>query len=957
MGRHKHIAPDISPRLRRQQAQATRRLQTALRDERAIRHQRRASSLLRLPSDHPHRSMLPARLYPLSSRSEQRDPRRSFVSRPSQSPGCTASYTPASASAILCILTCLAATLWSFAMNLPSNIEAVVSAVPEQSASTCEEQETDTGKGVDSIGSAKLSEDYSEEHDILVKHMRQAKESIKVAREALLPEVSQPPTRSQQDMDAEAAHLMSLLPGSCPKFTDSESIVFAKDGSRVALPVDNSPLTVFTAAPIPKDHTKALRHPARVTKDTKEYKPDNSGANISQGEVGYILDCDKKAVVNKVPYIEIRIPRRHPNQQDFWIPADSLEYNKDTKWGDIKIHGHISRPKVEMDNQSVLQQDDLPITRLAYKVCSSIMLGTHTDHILPKELYDELASREVVLEHARKLGKAVERAGISNAFAKGQPWSINDFRSRARDSTNSTDSGVYMAIYSDFKKGEKLHGEKPRNYIGKTDQTFSHRWTQHRQETAKVEQGLESQGHYRIAAQAKRRHCVVLAIADESWTKHDFSFAEQMLILILRAYRPEVVDLQHAVSGEDIAVAAGAGESLSALAVTLDDRFVASELTAIAERVFSTIGWGGHLETSGGCNWKSPFLAFGDDNEPTLWVKVDAGDRWCYFRKPKKPRLDYTSAGRKFGQRQYFNLTGANYHSRFEESAQNPGPDQNTNTYISIEIMKVGRHRESLTRLPDIGGPSNWDQANQVAVRVQWQDPKRGWLTKYIQFSSNQVMGDTQEAGALSSWATATAIRNKMERRVFARGKYDPPVPKYWQDYFVGRVLEIRYDAFEQAFVIKNAPPSPNPIPFPTINDSDVRKKMEDLGLQRYGLALPDADTAREWGFKRGPNARTFCDTVAILRDEGFLNAARKFADTGREPEEGQCEVCFRFGRRCTFTHDTAILKQHTNNAKIRLALIHYPVAKLSDAPGEDGRIGEIKDPGFTSRNLGELDE
>ncbi|KAF2165485.1 hypothetical protein M409DRAFT_24336 [Zasmidium cellare ATCC 36951] len=990
MGRRKKRAQDLSRlspwlistqearcdhmRLRRQNAQASRHLQAARRDRRAIQHQHQALRLHRLPVDHQRLSLLPSRLYSRHQRGYRRDyHHRQFFkfSRPPRATEASTTSSRAKASSFACsispvllyysitciiagificpvaalsdtndtkhslnvlglfanantvILSLLGIAVFAVMWKLVGVVQNTLFALAQEAGDSATRNGHKRGKNVRA------------KSDAFASQLQRADQAVDEAKAFLTTAVTRPPTPAtlpvgtrQDQQDAEVAYLMSKLPGVSPQSNDHTSIVFDKYGTPVSIPVDNSPLAVFRGIALPEEHAKAVNKPVELVEDAVSIK----GDRVRMGEIGYIsgfLPSPKNEKDGK-KYIQVTIPSHDP--QTMWLPVDSLKGNPNRKWGDIGIEATIQtrRPRAEKD--MTFEEDDYPITELVSQLYTAFAKAGQVNTMLSDDIFRVLNNRDRIKAFARKLGKAVESAGISEAFDKTAKWSINDFEDRGVWVNQQTQgTGIYMWIYSDFKSFTAYDGQEPRNYIGKTQVRFGKRWKQHVDSTQEAEQGNAPAVHYKIAAAAKRRWCVMLARTDDTWTSEEYLLAEQALILLLRAYRPEALAMKPAVLHNNGQIQPEQKESMRSLINGLDAQAVASVLSCLADTVFDDIGWTNTLKHSGGCNWDSP-LARWDEFDEVLFVKVDSGDRWTYFRRPRQV-TKVGSSGRQLAQLCYGvvkSSRGKNMSPTlaFNESLAQAGPGIGDTVYMSVEIMKQGRHDHAFGRLPDIAGRKSWDEANQVGVRFEWKNSKGQWLAKYWQSSAMMDLKDDAYPASQTTWAHAIALRHKLERKSFVQA------PSWWQVMNPTRILQVEFDNFEQKFIIKEPDLARTTVAFPGVeSDNTIRQRMQLLGLGGYGNTTPTISQANQLNLSEAKGQgrrRQYCDTAEcdIVRrlSEGIVSNRETAGSGGKYTQlsPGQCRICKAFGRRCTFTLNSRLFNS-ANSTQIMRALTFYP--------------------------------
>ena len=417
---------------------------------------------------------------------------------------------------------------------------------------------------------------------------------------------------------------------------------------------------------------------------------------------------------------------------------------------------------------------------------------------------------------------------------------------------SDTRLGLYLLFYSQFR-GEPTR--KPHAYVGKTQSGFGLRNNRH-----STSQWVEmSSNHYQVARKAERRHMSPVCILTGEQPL-PYTFAEQFFILMLQLYLPWV--LRHVP--EDFTEMQTADESRDNIAKYFSVRQQTHILTTVAREIFRITGWPGGCErpsfgSDWGLNWSSPFTE--SVKEKLIWTKISAPGEMAVYRRPpiQVTKLPDTNtvfitgsseravAGSDNTDRSSFSLT---LHPDSE-------PNAGTWVYPAVEITLNGRrHPAAYARLPEVGPWDDWEEAMQVAIRLEWDAPDGGKVRRYIQAVVVDKFNQNADC-AYSAYVNMIALKRFVtQQRV---GEMYP----WFRDWGVARVKEISWCHMQQLYIIRdfisNLPPA----------RKARRRTLAEVGADlqargAYGVNGP-------WqGFAPGPRPslgetrRTKCDGCLI---------------------------------------------------------------------------------------------
>ncbi|KAF2172828.1 hypothetical protein M409DRAFT_49353 [Zasmidium cellare ATCC 36951] len=672
----------------------------------------------------------------------------------------------------------------------------------------------------------------------------------------------------------------------------------------------NEEITAFMApgsAPGPKDPTG---HPLRVWQDIT-----CDGVEFQKGEVGEV-----KAYDSTRNRMMVLFPRRHeanPNRpRKEWQPIMPLnpsfiEINWGVKWGQESINANVPPATTNIDWKDYIDlSKEHNLTVMAYRLLNAILKSLHKGNL-----------------------PWLGAAGTVNAFHYKNPWTVQDFWNKGIViDKKSGANGIYLRIYREFQKKHK--GDKPKFYVGKTERSFGIRYGEHESATTSKTAQNYSGHHYITARDAQYRKSIELLRFDSTTlgaSGKDYDIAENVMICLLGTYRQELLKDRVRVTSTD------ATESTeSQVTDELESKEAGIQLHQIASELLRKHNWGKHLRDnlSGGVNWSSPL---GDASttrcEKVLYMHIDAGDRHTYTRSASN-----VNKGSNKDTHTFFKIMGMDKAGKkqagiaFQRHPAKNGPDIKQRIVITFEIMKNRRHPQAFGRLPDVLGWSNGDDLNKFAVRVEWYDEDEDQCQRmYLQHSTLQVnFKDPKVKGSLSRYSDILSLSMFLQGKAFAT-VFDWQHPRMDR----ARVKTVTFDPWTQAYNLGNYTLG-GLVDKPKIDDARTKAQLEAVGLQLYG---------RPWdgtSFLTGlTQKRSRCDTCYVAyRDE------KKTQGSGRPKAKeciraqygtGECECCFAFGRKCTYTPSKIIEK--IGVGKVRNMLFGYE--EDEDAAPADIEWGE----------------
>ena len=639
------------------------------------------------------------------------------------------------------------------------------------------------------------------------------------------------------------------------------------------------------------------------------------------GDQGSIVEYDESTKRAKV-----QIPRRGERG---WVKITNLHIGRRRKYGDVTIDTGFSPQVTASLHTEGIASYDFPITGLLFPLFSAIVDHQGSLTWLPTWSRTVLPTRMAALGLARRIANGVDRAGLTNGYDPNKRWTWREFFSHGRNITPQTNgTGLYGRYYSKFRLGKPLSGSQARVYIGKTSEKFGRRYLEHCNATERPENKDHHTGHYIIARQASQTDSIVEAFLD-NMSESEIACAEQAFILLKRTYRPELINWTPQIAPAAGPLAEQVGHAVAEVISNLEDKEPATQLTQLAESLWMKLGWGKHLDTSGGCNKQSP-LATVADHEKLLWTLMEYPDRWVYHRSAYK---GFSQADRHvlFSKKRILTHDNKLTNYTISRSDGHPLPPKGASIYFSVEIMKRGRHALAFSRLPDLGIWSNWDEANEVALRIRWRDGNQ-WYSFYLQQPEDKIgLIDATEPGSVGVYMNMVNLRHYLERKTFAN-----PLP-WATKWGIARVKQIHYDFLSQTVQLIDPPaPSPAVVPTPVRMEAKLRADYQALGIINYGRLKTDPSI--DFRALRGSRSK-LCDVCYITQHRRELHPEGYGSNVGApcvtEGGNQSCTYCYSWGHKCTFSN---------LNKQKALALSWHP-------PRPNVAV-KIADPGFEKGTL-----
>lgn len=453
-------------------------------------------------------------------------------------------------------------------------------------------------------------------------------------------------------------------------------------------------------------------------------------------------------------------------------------------------------------------------------------------------------------------------------------------------------AGIYMRIH---RSGEVLPYWKPDTsyvYVGKTVDFLS-RLTSHRYATSKYGDLTRNSAELSMFA---------LCMLEPAATTGLFFLAEQIFTCLLETYRSDL-DISHATT-----VQVGTVGSLQH----------AIYFKGLSRQVFAITGWPGGVSRSNfgvqeGANWSSPLLEWDLNSDKTLYIRTDSKitDKNTLrsidvssFRSAN-PSTVPPGGHRNFHLLPSHRITIRSSVNGIGSSDLLDGSDPvvpippNTKYHLVMEVYKDGTpHPEAWAQLPDIRRFKNWNQANSLAVRIEWQDPTNPVQLRFRYIKRAKLRLTEGEPASIGSYGSAIALLPWLFG-CSEESSYDW-VPKM---YAHARVIQATYDMVQRTVTFGPQKKDFTMLSDQRLSDAEIRAQMEaSPTLKNIGFTLADWKSWKHFQTTNNPGhsalyrSRIQCDLCLMTRGA---------CDTS--DGSNQCTYCRDVGLPvCSFTPDLA---------------------------------------------------
>jgi hypothetical protein len=339
---------------------------------------------------------------------------------------------------------------------------------------------------------------------------------------------------------------------------------------------------------------------------------------------------------------------------------------------------------------------------------------------------------------------------------------------------------------------------------------------------------------------------------------------------------------------------------------------IAHYFSNVSEAIFSDTGFPGGVKrmsfgVSMGANYSSPYFEWSQMSEQLLWIRHDVYKKYkdigqsvpmTVFRlaRTKKAHFVQRREAGRHPRHKIFSLSQEAFvpHIAYPESVFDGTkcPREGAQYYVVFEVRTDGfAHPHHWSRLPDIGGFQNWEQARSLAIRIEWEHPPNSgkWRYRYIQSGSVYLFHSVDEPGSHYAYRTAIGLLQWL-----FDAKIDDSAPDWMPR--IGRtayVLQTSYDYFKQSIEITQQKAYP------------IKDLMKDCRRRPLAAIIADyqqrgfLNVNREFGkFPNSPDRdsaknRRFCDLCVLLGP--LIKNAGLSCD--QVSVQRYCRPCLLYGR------------------------------------------------------------
>jgi hypothetical protein len=586
--------------------------------------------------------------------------------------------------------------------------------------------------------------------------------------------------------------------------------------------------------------------------------PENRILYLEAGDQGFIDDVDGVLWLARVII---------PTKRDYtgktvnaWIKLDNLKIGP-RKYGRFKVYFRVNAPNTTFTVVGTSTPSQYPLAKYFFDLYTGFM-----DHAgllgLPEYCINDMRLPQERYTISHQLAEAIHRAGLTNIYGAQacKDFTLRQIRDTATPVTEDmvARGGVYGRRLTDFKKG---CGRSPGDvlyYTGKAS-LFGPRKKGYNNQPFNPNDLSYNGTHYTATRDANRREMFIVMDIDINHPNflNMITYGEQAMVCLLQTWRSNVlnsvIDLP---AGTSLQTAIGA---VSALGGTKTDAAIMHSISVQAATLNRFPG--GVLRPSfgvdDGLNYNAPLLESKGYDKVAI-VKIDAGDRYVFFRGPVK-LLDtdnYVWHLRRESPTGEFTTYDIDISA--EDRRRIPtGAD----IYPSWEMMKNGvAHPVPRFRLPKITAWTGADEIKTLAFKISWREP-RSWKQMYMQVKFHpRALNDNR--GTMSSYNDGFNMLHYLKREIV-----DPP--STWMHRIpTARILVPHFDHLTQSIRMDYESGRIRQVPDATLKPiPTLVTEMQAIGLENVGVA--HGHTLPRPPGTRGGRERKSCDNCHN-RDQMF---------------------------------------------------------------------------------------
>jgi hypothetical protein len=582
-----------------------------------------------------------------------------------------------------------------------------------------------------------------------------------------------------------------------------------------------------------------------------------------------------------VPVSNVDRGRRHePNINDWDIKMNMNSWNVEDSTGNLKA----TPPDTTVLGRTITRLID------EFHTNPAPFMGTKIQDLLDKRA--KLGKTSTIASITKAIIQGIKDASLYTTLNKTS-FTMEDILRAAKHTINEKfpqgKGGIYVRYHISSSGVTRWKPNTKYVYVGKSVD-FKDRFDSHRS-------SVTSYGD--LTRNSRELHSRVLCTMSETDVIDYAYLVEQIFVCLFETYRSDL----HGSLTRTFEISKGIDH---VEAVQAADYF-----KKVSEKVFAETRFPGAINRSSfgvsmGANYSMPFTEWARTKEQLLFLRHDTlvKDRvtgrsipMSVFRraKPKSAHYLSKSSGKQsnaYDEMYVFQKYRAGKHFfsvRHSQTVRDGtmGPMQDDPYQLVFEVRTDGQpHPNAWSRLPNIGGLINWDQARSLAVRIEWEFPAKSgiWKHRYLYAQNVYKFQDQREAGCHANYIKIIAMIQWL---------FDAPPnnPRPWMPRLKGcaYVLQTVYHYHTQTIEVKN------PEPF-TMTNGGHKKKVDIVNAMK-AVGFDNVDDE--------PEVKKTCDGCAMLSTKALKSIGSKCVVV-----EGLdvCRPCLLFGRPCcSWTKNPAV--------------------------------------------------
>ena len=609
---------------------------------------------------------------------------------------------------------------------------------------------------------------------------------------------------------------------------------------------------------------------------------------VDHGEEGKVL----KEVKNG--WIKVWLPRKGIQGS---VPEWAVDVHTAVKFGELQIKHDI--PYISSSGVDYTKLELKPKNKLEQAIVAMIDAMKNRQNSLP---FMNDGIRNLLNDDRRRLAfLSTFISGLISAYvtvANNDQSTLEDFMASVKQvNSNVNRTGLYVRITSQFPNEPQ---RRPEFYTGETQDSFANRLQGHRNSNST--EFTHSVLSARAAEKLSLRPVCLMPKGDLT----GMLLAEQVLLLLHGSYIDDMyVDKIDRVSTST----KSSEEEVREVVKAITKREMAYVLNSIARTVCNEINFTplckrSNFGTGAGLNYNS-LISEGNRREKTLWIQlVNPGVMEVYYREGVKFGTDELASGYRTNFMNVDREEGATTMG-FSFRKDEKRPPLGALVYPIWEISLTGEHPYAWARLPTIGKPKDWNLANQLALRIEFQEENGQWNSAYQQADTLLKFERTSTEGIYHTYNLAmTVIRALKQVQPF-----NPP--KWMYSGGICRVKQLTFDHPTQTVILQElAPPSKTTKKFQTKTDNEIQQEMIKAGcvnvngtwLKRGWRGKPGPFVLGEQSIKRCDQCYILSHFDGLLRKSGLASQLCERIKDKDGNETNRCRLCQARGLFCSFT-------------------------------------------------------